>query len=184
MLVSFSTALLDTNIVDYAFKPRTKLITAEILREAARKHTLVMSEYLRFEIYRGLAMSRIQDVKALVSSFAAHPVTKEILDVAAALATSYTCDEQTKGQQDRFSDGDVILAATAFKHGFKIITANRKDFPAPYFDEVHTYVSLDTAKRPIPIYELKPDTAYFNAMLKVCYPKIERRAENRDRSPL
>lgn len=165
------TAVLDTNIVDYAFKDRTRNIAADLLGNISKSHTLVISEYLRFEIYRGLAMRRVQDVKTIVDSFEAYPVSKEVLDLAAALATCYECDVQTKSERSRISDGDVILGATAFKFRFIIVSANHKDFPMPYFTEVCKHVLLDKSGKPIPIYELRPDVAYLNAMLDVCYPK-------------
>lgn len=105
--------LLDTNILDYAFKPHTRAIANQYIREELASDELGISEYLRFEIYRGLAMVRIPGAKSTVDSFVAYPVDKQVLDIAAALASCYERDEQTKGKLKSYSDGDIILAATA-----------------------------------------------------------------------
>lgn len=163
-------AIIDSNIIDYAFKERTKKVAAEILQKTAKDFTLVISEYLRFEVYRGLSMSRIPAAKDIIKAFTAYPVSREVLDVAAALTTCYECDDQTKGQRGSISDGDIIIGATAFKHKFVVITANRRDFPAPYFEERRKHVLHTQDTRPIPIYELYADTNYLNEMLRICYP--------------
>ena len=73
-------------------KPKTKQQMVVVLESAARKYTLVISEYLRFELYRGLARERVPSAKALVDSFTAFPVDKYTLDIAAALTTCYERD--------------------------------------------------------------------------------------------
>ncbi|TAH36684.1 hypothetical protein EYC59_00715 [Candidatus Saccharibacteria bacterium] len=166
----FGVALLDTNILDYAFKSRTKVVASQVLATVSSVYTTVISEYARFEIYRGLAMERVPLAKALVNSFTPYAVTKDVLDIAAALATCYEKDDVTKRTRAGISDGDIIMGATAFVHKFVIITANRMDFPAPYFEEVSSYEMTDAKKKPIMIYALKPNIAYLNRMLAVCYP--------------
>lgn len=170
MTGDFRVALVDSNVIDYALKPATKLLAVDILNIVSKKHEIVTSEYVRFEVYRGLAMSKVPDAKRLLSSFTALGVDRGILDVAAALTTCYECDDQTKAYRKSFSDGDIIIAATAFKHKLLVITANRNDFPAPYFTEITKHTLFDAAKRPIAVYELRPDIAYLNAMLGVCFP--------------
>jgi len=165
-------ALIDSNVIDYAFKPVTRLLAVQILDQVADNYKVVISEYVRFELYRGLAMSKIPSLKQLLDSFVALPVDRGVLDVAAALSTCYQSDAQTKDQHKSFSDGDIIIAATAFRHQSAIITANRRDFPAPYFNEAAKYTVFDSRKRPISIYELSPDVSYLNAMLSICYPKV------------
>ncbi|MEJ0072873.1 MAG: PIN domain-containing protein [Candidatus Saccharibacteria bacterium] len=167
----FGVAILDTNILDYAFKPRTKAVASDVLAKVSGKYTTVISEYLRFEIYRGLAMGRIPAAKAVVSSFTAFAVTKAVLDTAAALTTCYETDSATKRNRGGISDGDLIMGATAFINKQVVITANRMDFPAPYFEEISSHKMLDTKGKPIVVYELKPNITYFNTMLAICYPE-------------
>lgn len=167
---NFGVALLDTNILDYAFKPHTKVSTSTLIQRVAKKYTLVISEYLRFEVYRGLDTDRIPAAKAIVGEFSAYAVDKATLDVAAAITTCYEKDPVTSTKRSGFSDGDLILAATAFVHKFIIITANRMDFPAPYFEEIAPHEMTTTKGRTIIVYELKPNIKYLNEMLETCYP--------------
>ena len=163
--------IIDTNVIDYGFKPKTRDAVARVLTDLSQKYTLVISEYLRFEIYRGLANGRVPKVTELVRAFTAYPVDKNVLTVAAALTTCYECDDQTKGHRSAFSDGDIILAATAFTYKFTVITANRGDFPAPYFRELSQHSFLGGSSKPLVVYELRPDVVCLNAMLSRCYPK-------------
>jgi len=181
-MVGFEIALVDSNVVDYALKLPTKDLAVNILRFVSEKRPIVTSEYVRFEVYRGLSMSKVPDAKRLLNAFTALPVDRTIFDIAAALTTCYECDEQTKQYRASFSDGDIIIAATAFKHKLVVVTANRNDFPAPYFSEVTKHTLRDARNRPIPVYELKPDIAYLNAMLEVCFPAAanNKRLEKRD----
>ncbi len=169
----YGVAIIDTNLIDYAFKSRTKDMAAQVLRKISQIYTLVISEYLRFEIYRGLAMDRISSAKVLVDSFPAYAVDKATLDTAAALTTCYERDPATKSSRKAIADGDIILAATAFINKFIIVTANRADFPAPYFDEIQLHKIKDQKGRVWAFYELRPDLIYLNSMLDVCYPKLK-----------
>lgn len=170
--INFKTAVLDTCILDYAFKRNTKSQAAMLIEEVSKTYTLVISEYVRFEIFRGLEMGKIPKAKQVVDLFTSYPVDKTVLDIAAALTTCYECDDATKGHRDAFSDGDIIIAATAFKYKLMVITANRNDFPAPYFSESGNPIALK-GKKPISIYALKPEFQHLNAMIKACYPKTK-----------
>lgn len=166
----FKAAVLDTCILDYAFKRHTKGQVITLLQEIGGLYRPVVSEYVRFEIYRGLAMEKIPNAKQVVDQFTAYAVDKSVLDIAAALTTCYEYDEATKRQRKAISDGDLIIAATAFKYHMLVITANRNDFPAPYFSEMGKPIVLK-GKRPIAIYGLKPEVTYLNSMLSTCFPK-------------
>jgi predicted nucleic acid-binding protein len=169
--VQYGVAILDTNLLDCAFKPKTKDMAATVLASVSRRYTPVVSEYLRFEIYRGLEMQRVPAAKAVVDSFTAYKVDKATLDTAAALKTCYDRDENTRSRRDSFSDGDIILAATAFLNKFILVTGNRGDFPAPYFVEVGEHKLQDKKGKTWAFYELKPDLVYLNGMLDICYPR-------------
>jgi|GEM_PF-6466452 len=166
----FGVALLDTNVLDYAFKARTKLLASQLLERLVNNYELAISEYLRFEIYRGLKMSSIPSVKPLVDSFNAYTVDKATIDLAAALTTCYERDEATHKNRGGFSDGDILMAATAIINRLVIVTANRADFPAPYFNELRKHTYTDAKGKPWVFYELKHDILYLNAMLEICYP--------------
>jgi arylformamidase len=71
----FGVAILDTCLLDYAFKSRTSKMATEVLDQINKTYTPVISEYLRFEIYRGLRMDRIAAAKAVVDSFVDHYVS-------------------------------------------------------------------------------------------------------------
>ncbi len=166
-----SIALLDTNVVDAGFKTKSKRATKQVLESLFQKYAVSISQYLYFEIYRGLAITKIPDAKKAVDEFIAYPVDEDILSIAAALYTCYGCDDQTKRDVKAIDDGDFIHAATAFKHKAVVITANRKDYPAPYFSELGKHVLTDEKGTPIVFYELLPDLNYLNKMLSICYPK-------------
>ncbi len=77
----------------------------------------------------------------------------------------------TMNQQRNYSDGDIILAATAFINGACIITANINDFPRPYFNEASGSITMTSKKsKIIPTQTLKPDINYLNRMIKKLYP--------------
>jgi predicted nucleic acid-binding protein len=170
--IKFGVAIIDTNVLDYGFKTKTRESIAEVLSKLSTKYDLVISEYLRFEIYRGLSIERLAPAKELVDSFTSYPVDKRVLDISAALTTCYECDDQTKKIRNAISDGDIILAATAFQYKFVVVTANRADFPAPYFKELSEHKFVSKNRKPFVIYELKPDVEYLNSMLNVCYPSV------------
>ncbi len=168
----FGVVLLDTNVIDYAFKAATKQAAINVIESVAKSYETAVSAYVRFEIYRGLEHVRVPLAKAVVDRFSAFPVDKHTLDIAAALSTCYGRDGAVKHKAKSISDGDTILAATAIINRCTILTADRMDFPAPYFNEIDSFKQT-SQKGPLVFYMLRPDILYLNEMLTVCYPVKE-----------
>ena len=165
----FGVVLFDTNIIDYAFKSATKQAAIDVIELVAKSYETAVSEYVRFEIYRGLEHARVPLAKAVVDRFRAFPVDKYTLDIAAALSTCYRRDDAVKHKAKSISDGDTILAATAVINKCNILTADRMDFPTPYFNEIDSFKQT-TQKGPLVFYVLQPDILHLNEMLTLCYP--------------
>ncbi len=169
-------AILDTNILDYGFKPDYATSVANLLTQLSQQYDLVTTQFTRFELFRGMSSSRIPDAKLLFDSFNCIDVTGDIFKIAAALSTCYKNDKATSSRASSYSDGDIIIGAAGFVSDAAIITANVNDFPRPYFEEVVTGYNITSIKKGtmITIGILKPSIAYLNHNIALSYPPIRK----------
>ncbi len=164
--------LVDTNILVYGLNPDYAADVAHVFSDLeVMGYKSTISAYTTYEIYRGLARSKVATTKNLISQFE-KPIELDLqaLKIAAALTTCYRTHSATKDMADRYKEGDVILAATAIYTGMHILTANGNDFPRPFFVERQS-MDIKNSKKPVSInlQILAPDVRCFNNTVKDCY---------------
>lgn len=159
--------LADTNILQYGVSKLHADLIAKIYETLKQEsYVLTVSDYTVFEIYRGLAINRIRNVKNLVDDQLSINVDNQTFKIAAALSTCYRRHDSTKVYADRYSDGDIVLAATAFRHNMLLLTANGNDFPRPFFEELAMpSITKVVAKSKLNIVVLRPDIMTFNKIV-------------------
>ena len=163
----------DSNIFQYGINEHYATSVAELFQAIEVEHleTAVLA-YTAFEVYRGLANNRINRMRSLIETFMRLGVDLATFKVAAALTTCYNSHEATKAYANRYSDGDVVLAASAFHYRTYILTANVNDFPRPFFTESRSYGLRNTKSRhSIHVGLLCPNFAAFQAAINHNYPK-------------
>lgn len=160
--------LLDANILQYGANNNHSAEVTKLIRSLASEGAVMfITNYTSFEAYRGLAYRRINSMKTFIDTFVPADVDVTVFKIAAALYTCYRRHEATKLYIDRYSDGDIVLAASAFRYNAGILTANANDFPRPFFKEIKNLQIQSTNKQaPIFISLLQPDAACFNNALK------------------
>lgn len=165
-------AILDTNILDYGFKPEYADSVAKFLLSVGAEYDLITTQYSRFELFRGLTSNLIPKAKSLFDAFACVEITGDVFKIAAALSTCYRNDGPTKSRSTGYGDGDTIIGAAGFVHNASIITANLNDFPRPYFSETPATYSISSNKKSytIRVGVLAPDVTYLNTMITQLYP--------------
>lgn len=118
------TCLLDTSIL-IAHLRASKATATHIIVEIARKHIKgALSVLTYYELWNGATDDRHRkETKALISPFKIYGVSRDIADIASRFYRSIPKNERNKN-----THLDILIAATAEYHRFKIITTNKKDF--------------------------------------------------------
>lgn len=163
--------LIDANILQYATNPDYSDDVYSLFRRMqVNGYILRVSSYTTFEVFRGLNKKRIPMMKKVIDAFEPIETDLQCFSIAAALDTCYRRYASTKIYADRFSDGDLVLAGSAFSHNAPILTANSNDFPRPFFTEAEA-TSVGASNQPLPIKTqlLHPDVNFFNRALKSYY---------------
>lgn len=166
-----SVAILDTNILHYGCDPNTAESISVLLKELSLKYDLAITDYNFFELFRGLRRNRVDTASLFIESFTRLPVDRQVYKIAAVLSTCYGNDEATRAFFNRYGDGDILIASTAFKYNAFMVTANLNDFPKPYFHEggeVQYIISRDN--KHIAVQPFCPDIRYFNEKIAQYYP--------------
>ena len=119
------TALLDTNIVS-AFMRGNPQVIRKIEEYLERYNTLTISVITYYEIMRGIkALSSETKVKAFHEFMSACNIEELDLLIADKAADIY--DELRKTGK-LVEDADILIAATAMKHGMVVVTDNTQHF--------------------------------------------------------
>ena len=164
--------LLDTQIIQYAVKESSYSVEiSKLLRKLSKSYAIGISEFTKFEIYRGLNPQRVQGTKKLVDSFKSTEVDKSVIKIAAALFSLYKATPPLRGHYSDIKDGDYILAASAFVFNSFLLSSDYDDFPRPFFNEKNKHSVEYLAKKgrgtqKIYVYELEPDIKVFNDCLQ------------------
>lgn len=157
--------LLDTNILQYGVSEFCSAEMADLIALHSKTYEVYISSFTMFEIYRGIDHSKIRKTKELVDLFV--PVDPDVITykIAAVLTTCYNRHEATKDYASKYSDGDTLIGASAFRDNAYILTANGNDFPVPFFQEVkRDYITHTRSKAMLPISLIAPDYGvYFDA---------------------
>jgi len=109
-------ALLDTDILSAVMRKNP------MATKSARSYLIIT----RYEILRGLyvkaSKKQLSSFDKMCANSRILPITEEIIEQAANLYA----DLYRKG--DLISDADILIAATAIKHGLAVVTNNQKHF--------------------------------------------------------
>lgn len=115
--------ILDTNIIGYLVDKKRIDTILDSIENLAKENELSISLFTYYEIV-SLGNKDVPILIQALNTFKRLSVDLEVLTFAALMRLL-----KVK------KDGDSILAATAFLNDARILTANGKDFPEPYFHE-------------------------------------------------
>lgn len=151
--------LLDTNIIQYCANQYSSFEFIDyILSIAKNTENIFMLDYSQFELLRGATISTEEKMNLLLELFEKLPLTQDVLIAASRLETLYKME---KIPYEKISDGDKLIAATSILSESLIVTANARDFPWPYFQEIErcplTYAEKSHRYKCIMVSLLKPD---------------------------
>jgi predicted nucleic acid-binding protein len=159
--------LLDSNIIQYSVDKFAHAIFEEYLSNLIeKKHILSVSSISVFELTKGATEKNEQKVMEKLATFPHRGLSESILLVAAQLETLYKMEAIEPKQ---IESGDKFIAAIAILTGSVICTANARDFPSPYFQEIEReplLYKLKNRSRCILVSLLIPDIAMINQKFK------------------
>ena len=114
--------LLDTSVLIDVLRNRgnRRSLLASFVEQG---HTLATSAINIGEVYAGMRPHETTETDRLLSNIESYPTTGAIARHAGMLKFAYSQKGKT------LSLPDMIVAATALKHGASLMTDNRKDFP-------------------------------------------------------
>jgi predicted nucleic acid-binding protein len=124
-----SPSLLDTNVLSDIIRPMSRRFPSVLhhAKEYLKSHgRFTLSELSCYEIRRGLrkndSVVQLAKFELLYQQCDRKPVSDDVLDLAATL----WADGRRSGIV--VDDCDVIIAATAMRHGLVLVTANTRHF--------------------------------------------------------
>jgi tRNA(fMet)-specific endonuclease VapC len=119
------TALIDTNIVSAFMRGNSQVIRK--IEEYLEKHdTLTISIITYYEIMRGIkALSNKTKVKAFHEFMSACNIEELDFLIAEKAADIY---DELRRTGKLVEDADILIAATAMKHGMVVVTDNTEHF--------------------------------------------------------
>jgi predicted nucleic acid-binding protein len=136
MTIQSRNVVLDTNIWSYFFDyPFVEGIVEELVRN---KNNIIIPTVVRYELLKtkGLTPEQCETLNDLTKhTFESIPLCKEIVDNALCI---WDADVKTGNgtKKNTAKDIDRFIGATAFYSNAVLITANQRDFPMPYFDDL------------------------------------------------
>lgn len=137
--------LLDSNIVQYAADKFASVEIVPYLQELMnRGFGLAISDITIYELLKGANVKKENEMLQTLNLFQTYFVTQQVLLAAARLETIYKIEGILPNQ---IEEGDKFIAATSILTGSLIITANIRDFPWPYFQEVERKIAVYSEKR-------------------------------------
>lgn len=152
--------ILDTNILIYAGNEPTEKAFIDLIHDLSKESfELVISKYSHFEILKGSSSKNEKKLIKILNLFKSLEVTDKILVTAGIMQAIYTNERV----QRKIEDGDLIISSTAFLNNSLLLTANRLDFPYPFFKEIRVnpilYQSMDIpgVTKTLTAFLLKPD---------------------------
>ena len=126
--------ILDSNIIQYSAERNASPIFVPYLIELSQRgFGFAISDITIHELLKGANIKNESEMLALLNAFQRYFLTDNVLIASARLETIYKIEGI---EQKQIEDGDKFIAATAILTGSLILTANARDFPSPYFQEL------------------------------------------------
>jgi len=154
-----SYVIIDSNIFQYLNNPEaSKEINKELTIALRAGYHPSLSDISFFELINGASPQNEKKRIKVMRKMKRFYVKKKVLIAAAHLGCLYKDED---GVGNKCGDiGDMIIAGTSLLTNSIIYTANGRDFPRPFFNEIYKglihYKKKDTSIF-LPTYFLKPD---------------------------
>lgn len=114
-------SLVDTSVlIDYL---RGRREAADLLERERAEAPLHASEITRLEVLAGMRSNEERVTRLLLSTLIWHPVDTETAEEAGQLGRQWLPSHHT------IDGADLAIAATATRHGLRLLTRNVKHFP-------------------------------------------------------
>jgi predicted nucleic acid-binding protein len=127
--------LLDTNVlIDNLHRDKGAAVEQVLTAFQKQGFVLAVSVLSRYEGSCHAEIEKVQKFTALFDKLTHFNVNEAVSDTAATLFVLYKKHDNI--QDNAPSTQDVMIAATSVNTNLDILTADRHDFPAPYFFEV------------------------------------------------
>jgi tRNA(fMet)-specific endonuclease VapC len=118
-------ALLDSSILIY-FLRREQTVLQHTQQYLVAHGQLAFSQVSRYEVQRGLLLSQAVRQQALFRQLCTANIIVPLADPILDLAAQLYADLYRLGQL--IDDADILIAATALVHGYRLITDNVRHF--------------------------------------------------------
>lgn len=156
--------ILDSNIIQYSADKNASLVFVPYLSELLKRgFGFAISDVTIYELLKGANIKNEAEMLRILNIFQRYYLTDNVLIASAQLETIYKIEGI---EQKQIEDGDKFVGATAILTGSLILTANSRDFPSPYFQELERRALIYTEKRNrskcILASVLSPDIAMIN----------------------
>lgn len=137
--------ILDSNIIQYAADKSASQIFIPYLSELLQRgFGFAISDITIYKLLKGANVKNENEMLQILNIFQRYYLTVNVLISSAQLETLYKMESIEPKQIEQ---GDKHIAATAVLTGSLILTANARDFPSPYFQEIERKPLIYTDKR-------------------------------------
>ena len=164
---SSSLVLLDSNILQYSVSKLTASVFNAYLEELKqREYDFAISSISIYELLAGANIKTKKIIAAVLNTFEKYPITDAVLKQAIQLEDLY---KQESIMPNQANQGDKFIAATSILTNARILTANARDFPFPFFrEEEREILEFETQRKRygvLAISLLRPDIEIINKKL-------------------
>jgi predicted nucleic acid-binding protein len=156
--------ILDSNIIEYASNKYCSVELNPYLSDLLKRgFGFAISDITIFELLKGASVKKENEMLQILNNFQRYYLTENVLTAASQIETLYKMESVDPKQMGY---GDMFIAATSILTGSLILTANSRDFPSPFFQEVERlpliYNERKNRARCILISILSPDINMIN----------------------
>ena len=158
--------ILDTNIIHYATDGKYSDEMKRIISRLVDKYEFAMSAISIYEVFGGLHgrqdAKKLRERSAFASTLDKIPIEIDHLRLSGALCTMFQHHPHLFSKGGMFKLADTLIGAQAMLNRAHILTANRKDFPFPFYEEVGKHLINPMNERAITLAVLQPSAQAFN----------------------
>lgn len=137
--------ILDSNIIQYSVDKSASIVFVPYLSELLQRgFGLAISDITIYELLKGSSIKNETEMLRILNIFQRYYLTDNVLIASAQLETIYKIEGIEAKQVE---SGDKFIGATAILTGSLVLTANSRDFPSPYFQELERKALIYIEKR-------------------------------------